>query len=196
MKHLFKKGNLNPNWVGGKTITSHKYILRLVGVGHHLADIRGYAYEHRIVAELKYNRLLKKEEHVHHVDGNTLNNSPENLVIKKDLAHHFISHRKSGSNLKLPNEENTLIQCECGCKEYFLKFDSVGRPRKFIVGHNPAPTPLMDAITGCFKENETLRTTEIINRVKKGKTIKSCLAKMLLNGRLIKVGHGKYKLTI
>jgi hypothetical protein len=31
---------------------------------------------------------------------------------------------------------NPLISCACGCGEQFNKFDSNGRPRKFISGHN------------------------------------------------------------
>src|SRR4051812_41815968 len=43
----------NPNWRGGRSIASNGYIIVRVGVGHHLADVRGYAYEHRLVAEQK-----------------------------------------------------------------------------------------------------------------------------------------------
>src|SRR5205809_93254 len=34
------------------------YILLFVGKDHHLADVRGYAYEHRIVAEQAIGRQL------------------------------------------------------------------------------------------------------------------------------------------
>ena len=39
----------NHNWRGGRVTTQHGYILVRVGVGHPMADCRGYAYEHRIV---------------------------------------------------------------------------------------------------------------------------------------------------
>ena len=48
----------NPNWRGGKVKTQHGYILIRVGVGHPLADCRGYAYEHRVVLSKKIGRLL------------------------------------------------------------------------------------------------------------------------------------------
>lgn len=49
---------LNPNWKGGRSIASNGYVLIKVGTGHHLADVRGYAYEHRLVAERKLGRRL------------------------------------------------------------------------------------------------------------------------------------------
>lgn len=39
----------NPNWRGGRSVASNGYMLVRAGVGHHLADVRGYAYEHRLV---------------------------------------------------------------------------------------------------------------------------------------------------
>lgn len=62
-------GPTNSNWRGGRSLASNGYILLRVGVGHLLADVRGYAYEHRVVAEAKLGRRLRKGEHVHHVDG-------------------------------------------------------------------------------------------------------------------------------
>ena len=41
----------NAMWKGGRSIASNGYVLIRVGVEHHLSDVRGYAYEHRILAE-------------------------------------------------------------------------------------------------------------------------------------------------
>lgn len=49
----------NPNWKGGRSIASNGYVL-LRMPGHHLADVRGYVYEHRLVAEQKLGRRLVK----------------------------------------------------------------------------------------------------------------------------------------
>lgn len=65
-----KFGKSNSNWRGGKTISSHGYVLVRVGIKHHLADVRGYAYEHRVIAEQKIGRKLKQGEIVHHKDKN------------------------------------------------------------------------------------------------------------------------------
>jgi hypothetical protein len=43
-------GVKNGNWKGGRVIDPRGYVLIRVGIGHPLADCRGYAYEHRLVA--------------------------------------------------------------------------------------------------------------------------------------------------
>lgn len=59
-KYSFPSGTDNPMWKGGRSVASNGYVLIRVGVEHHLADVRGYAYEHRVVAEQKIKRALKK----------------------------------------------------------------------------------------------------------------------------------------
>lgn len=49
---------------------------------------RGYYYEHILVAEKKIGRLLDTSiETVHHIDGDKLNNSPENLKVTTRVDH-------------------------------------------------------------------------------------------------------------
>lgn len=57
------------------------YVLIFVGKDHHLADVRGYAYEHRLVAETMLGRRLLPEEIVHHRDENKGNNDQRNLQV-------------------------------------------------------------------------------------------------------------------
>ena len=71
----------NPNWRGGRSIASNGYVLIRVGVGHPLADVRGYAYEHRLVASEMLGRPLAPFENVHHVNGRRDDNRPENLEL-------------------------------------------------------------------------------------------------------------------
>lgn len=80
-------GSDNHMWKGGRSVASNGYVLIRVGVGHHLADSRGYAYEHRLVAERMLGRRLQGGEEVHHVDRNRQNNAPENLEVLLDLEH-------------------------------------------------------------------------------------------------------------
>lgn len=120
------------------TITEHGYVLVYVGKGHHLADVRGYAYEHRLVAEKKFGRRLKKGELVHHrktEKEERKNNDEDNLLIAASIGEHKVLHRKAGSLLRFPGEGNPLVSCECGCGATFVKYDSNGRPRKFLGGH-------------------------------------------------------------
>ncbi len=73
-------GSLNPNWKGGRTVTSHGYVLIRVGKKHPLADCRGYAYEHRLKLMEKLGRVPLPEELAHHDDEDKQNNVPENLL--------------------------------------------------------------------------------------------------------------------
>lgn len=136
-KYVFPKGASNPMWRGGRSVASNGYVLIRVGIDHHLADVRGYAYEHRVVAEQHLGRKLKPGEVVHHKNHNKQDNRPENLEVHKSIAHHFVEHRTiTGKGLRLPGEPNPQVECECGCKSAFLKYDKSGRPRRFVSGHN------------------------------------------------------------
>ncbi len=55
--------------------------------GHPKAYEREYYYEHILVVEKKLGRYLKKGECVHHVDGNRLNNNPDNLELHTRHSH-------------------------------------------------------------------------------------------------------------
>ena len=130
-------GHRNPNWRGGRSITQDGYVLIRVGKGHHLADVRGYAYEHRLVAEEKMGRRLLPGEEVHHDDDNGLNNSPDNLTVKASKAEHRLAHRRKNVGLRMPNEPNPNVGCACGCGAQFARYDKSGRPRRYVSGHNP-----------------------------------------------------------
>lgn len=125
----------NHNYKGG-TITEHGYRLQYVGKDHHLADVRGYSYEHRLNAEKKLGRRLLPEEQVHHDNQNRLDNSDDNLIVTSSMAAHQFLHRSPNSKLKKPGEENSEQICACGCGGIFNKFDRFGRPRIYISGHN------------------------------------------------------------
>lgn len=130
-------GAKNAAWKGGRSIASNGYVLIRVGAAHHLADVRGYAYEHRLVAERKAGRRLRPGEIVHHINGDKQDNHPQNLAIVNGNAEHQVHHRTNrGRDLRLPGEANPLIRCECGCGESFTKYDPSGRPRRFVSGHN------------------------------------------------------------
>ena len=107
-----------------------------VGKSHHLADVRGYAYEHRLVAESKLGRRLIDGEQIHHIDGDKLNNNPDNIEPVATMADHRLKHRKRDTGRRLPREINQKILCACGCGSKFLKYDNSGRSRKFVSGHN------------------------------------------------------------
>jgi hypothetical protein len=126
-------GPKNPNWKGGRTTDTRGYVLIKVGVDHHLADVRGYAYEHRLLAEERLGRRLRPDEEVHHKDtkGNNADGKIEVLTIQE----HRAIHRKR-TDLRPVGSPNPMIECGCGCGETFLKYDATNRPRAYLVGHN------------------------------------------------------------
>jgi hypothetical protein len=136
MKMAQDTGRKPWNWKGERIVASSGYILVFVGKAHHLADVRGYAYEHRVVAEQKLGRRLEPGEQVHHLDENKANNHPDNLEVAPSLAHHRLFHRTAAVSRRHPDEPNSSVSCACGCGGIFLKYDSYGRPRAYITGHN------------------------------------------------------------
>lgn len=65
---------------------------------HPHANKHGYVLAHRLVMEEKLGRLLKENELVHHLDGNTKNNNPDNLVVVSTIEHmklHGMYHNKT-----------------------------------------------------------------------------------------------------
>jgi len=130
-------GERNPFWKGGRTIASNGYVL-VKRPEHHLADVRGYVYEHRLVMEEKLGRPLEPGEIPHHINGSKTDNRPENLELMGSHAEHRLHHRKRDKGLRLPGEPNPEVECACGCGARFSKYDGQGRPRRFVTGHTPS----------------------------------------------------------
>lgn len=83
-----KFGCEHKGWKGGKTIDKSGYVLSY-HPDHPNANRSGYIREHRVVMESIVGRFLTKEEVVHHIDGNKLNNCPSNLKLYQSNGEHL-----------------------------------------------------------------------------------------------------------
>lgn len=84
-------GEENPNWKGGKWIDKWGYT--------HIQIYGKRIREHRWIVEKVLGRKLKKDEVVHHIDGNKSNNENSNLLVCIK-SYHQSMHRRMTSNGK------------------------------------------------------------------------------------------------
>jgi hypothetical protein len=61
---------------------------------HPNKDNRNYVFEHRLVVEKYLNRYLTREETIHHIDENKLNNKLSNLYLFSQHHQHDRYHQK------------------------------------------------------------------------------------------------------
>lgn len=183
----------NPNWKGGRSIASNGYMLVRVGVGHRLADVRGYAYEHRLVAEEKFKRALQPGEHVHHVDGNKLNNAPENLEIVS-VAEHRYEHRteRGKDRLRKPGEANPTISCECGCGQTFKRYDLSGRPRAHVSGHNQHEATQRNLVLSALREGLRSPSAIALKTGQAPSSVTTFLSELRRLGKATRVSYGNW----
>jgi hypothetical protein len=87
------KGKYHYNWNGGESFNKANGYMLIQVKGHPHGNSRGYVYKHRYVVEQNIGRLLETWEHVHHIDGNKLNNEYSNLQIV-DVYEHMRIHYK------------------------------------------------------------------------------------------------------
>jgi len=178
----------------GRSIASSGYMLVRVGIDHPLADVRGYAYEHRVVAQEAIKRPLARGEHVHHKNGDKLDNRPENLEVLS-AAEHRVEHRHSGRKRRLPGEANPETTCACGCGERLTVYDDSGRFRTYIQGHNPVASPARDSLLNALRNGP--RSVRNL-REQTGRTascVRTILCGLARDGRVRRVSHGVYELN-
>lgn len=77
-------GSKNARWRDGITITSGGYIAFTASKanGEHAGK-----FLHKVLAEWKIGRKIDRGEHVHHVDGDKLNNHPDNIIVLTASEH-------------------------------------------------------------------------------------------------------------
>jgi hypothetical protein len=78
----------NPKWRGGRIKDGSKRTM-VYAPGDPNATMMGgkYAYEYRLVAAQKLGRPLRSDEIVHHINGDSNDNRPENLEVMSQSEH-------------------------------------------------------------------------------------------------------------
>ena len=154
----------SPSWRGGRYISDDGYVMIWVGKGAPMADVKGYVYEHRLVASRRIGRPLLTEEQVHHEDENRQNNDPSNLKVVT-LPEHKVEHRILDVGRRMPGETNPLVDCGCGCGSKFERYDGYGRPRKVISGHNRTGVAPKKAAVLALVRGGMLHQQEIADKI-------------------------------
>lgn len=85
---------LNPTRMDGSTRWAIRQSHLGKGTGKAYPKIHG-RHAHRVVAEQKLGRKLRRGEVVHHIDGDRLNYHPDNLMIFGSQAEHLQWHREN-----------------------------------------------------------------------------------------------------
>lgn len=84
-KMCTNKGANHPNWNGGRGIKCGYWTV--YAPDHPRAMKNRRVWEHIIVMEKYLGREITKDEHIHHIDFNRKNNSPDNLYVCSAKEH-------------------------------------------------------------------------------------------------------------
>jgi len=93
---------------------------------HPLAISDGIVYYHRHLMSLKMGRWLKRDEVVHHIDGNRANNNLDNLVVltasshtaKHKTVHELLTIYCKYCNKEIKTRDRRRIHCSVECQGY------------------------------------------------------------------------------
>jgi hypothetical protein len=132
----------------GNRVTDERGYVLILCPDHPHKKHGNYVYEHRLIMEQHLGRYLESSEVLHHINGIPGDNRLENLrLFSSDSKHaraenrgdHFGEEgRRKGieKSAEIRRKERKLISCACGCGILIEDYDSRGRPRRFVHGHN------------------------------------------------------------
>jgi hypothetical protein len=123
--HRFRMGH---NQRGRARVSGYKLTQATT---HPRASGHGYVLEHVLIVEAALGKYLPAGAEVHHVDGNSLNNSRRNLVVCPSRAYHKLLHVRQRI-LAAGGDPNTQRPCST-CRQFkpFAEFYSAKTPYGF-----------------------------------------------------------------
>ena len=103
----------------GRYISTRGYVM-ILKQDHPFTSMRGYMCEHRLVMEQHLGRYLTKQEEVHHINGNKLDNRIENLQLISP-SEHMKLHMKGNDHGKYNKKDMTGRFCKlCGSTTTYI----------------------------------------------------------------------------
>lgn len=113
-----KRGPDHPQWKGGRLMNGG-YVSVLIpqledaerAMACQMRPPLGYILEHRLVAAMALGRPLTTSELVHHLNGDKLDNRPENLTVR-ERGKHSQEHRQSYTKTLALEAENAELREE------------------------------------------------------------------------------------
>ena len=100
----------SPHWKTGMSLSHGRMLVRLPN--HPNANRKGYVRRAQIVMEQTLGRGLTLDEVVHHIDGDPLNDGPENLQLFPSTADHSRYHESLRDRTRKANgqwEKSTIV---------------------------------------------------------------------------------------
>ncbi len=121
-----------------RVIASNGYVL-VKARDNPMADVRGYVYEHRLVASQALGRTLSPTETVHHINGDRLDNRAENLqvVSQSEHAKHHARERGSLSDEEIVDLVLEGTPSDTIARDYRVTQRRIVRIRREIIGLAP-----------------------------------------------------------
>jgi hypothetical protein len=104
------RGDRHYNWGNGKQKSNGYYML--YKPDYPFSDSRGRIFEHRYVWEITHKACLLKWSHVHHKDGNKINNEQQNLEAMMFKNHLSLEH--AGKRVIVDLSKRLCDFCGCG----------------------------------------------------------------------------------
>lgn len=89
-------GKAAPAYGSGRSTSLRSGYVRVRRVGHPLAGVDGYVYEHRLVW-FEAHGAIAPGMHVHHIDGDRANNDLANLELVSNSDHQRTHHSVPGT---------------------------------------------------------------------------------------------------